>query len=205
MDTTMDTMSTADRTDRSSPADDPDRLRPLTIEQAPEASRQPMRDLQAAVGFVPALAAAMANSPPLLRGFLAVRQAYQQGTFTPVEVEVLSLTAAQENACSWCIAFHTLMALKQGLSPDSVQALRAGQPPLEPKLAALSNFARSLLRTRGAVTAQDRQRFAAAGYTQAQTLEVVLGMAFSLMANYAGHLTDPPLDAPFVPHAWQRA
>lgn len=164
-----------------------------------------MRDLQAAVGFVPNLAAAMAASPPLLRGFLTVRDIYQRGTFTPAEVQVLSLTAAYENDCGWCMAFHSFMALKEGVPPASVEQLRAGRAPLEPRLAALSDFARNMVRTRGAVTAEDRQRFVAAGYAPAQALEVVLGMAFSLMANFAGHLAETPLDAPFAPHAWRRA
>jgi len=33
----------------------------------------------------------------------------------------------------------------------------------------------------------------------------VLGMAFSLMANYAGHFVNPPLDQPLEAHAWHRA
>jgi AhpD family alkylhydroperoxidase len=181
-----------------------DKLVPLTIDSAPDASKQPLRDLQAAVGFVPNLAAAMATSPPLLRGFLAVRDLYQGGSFTGAEVQVLSLTAAFENDCAWCMAFHTLMALKEGVSQGSVEALRAGRAPLEPKLAALSDFARKMVRSRGAVSAADRDRFVAAGYAPAQALEVVLGMAFSLMANFAGHLSDTPLDAPFVPHAWRK-
>jgi AhpD family alkylhydroperoxidase len=182
-----------------------DKLVPLTIDGAPEGSRQPMQELQAAVGFVPNLAAAMANSPPLLRGFLAVRDLYQGGSFSPAEVQVLSLTAAFENDCAWCMAFHSFMALQQGVSPGSVEALRAGRPPLEAKQAALSDFARALVRARGAVSAEDRRRFVAAGYAPAQALEVVLGMAFSLMANFAGHLCETPLDGPFAPHAWRRA
>jgi hypothetical protein len=30
-------------------------------------------------------------------------------------------------------------------------------------------------------------------------------MAFSLMANYAGHLVDAPVDPPFQAHAWHGA
>ena len=33
--------------------------------------------------------------------------------------------------------------------------------------------------------------------------EVVLGLAFALIANYAGHLTQAPLDDPFRSHAWE--
>jgi alkylhydroperoxidase family enzyme len=60
-----------------------------------------------------------------------------------------------------------------------------------------------MVRRRGAVEHADLERLCAAGYTRAQALEVVLGMAFSLMANYAGHLADAPLDEPLRPHLWQ--
>jgi alkylhydroperoxidase family enzyme len=48
------------------------------------------------------------------------------------------------------------------------------------------------------------QAFFAAGYSRQQALDVVMGMAFSLMANYAGHLTHPPVDDFLTPHAWAR-
>ena len=176
-----------------------------SLTSAPEGSRQAMRDLQANIGFVPNLAAAMAESPELLRGFLAVQQIYHGGTFSPGEIQVLSLTAAFENGCDWCMASHTFMALNAGISTETVEELRAGRAPVEHKLAALSDFARSMVRQRGSVTNDELQRLLDAGYTRAQALEVVLGMAFSLMANYAGHLADAPLDEPFKPHAWQRS
>jgi AhpD family alkylhydroperoxidase len=173
-----------------------------TLASAPEGSREALRSLEANAGFIPNLAAAMAESPDLLNGFLAVRGMLQDGTFTPGEVQVLSLTAAFENGCAWCMAFHTFMALREGVSAESVEALRAGRAPSEPRLATLSDFARTMIRQRGRVSNEDLQRFLGAGYTRAQALEVVLGMAFSTMANYAGHLTDPPVDAPFTRHAW---
>ena len=176
-----------------------------SIETAPDGSKPLLQGMKEGLGMVPNLAAAMSESPQLLGGFLAVRDIYLGGTFSPGEVQVLSLTAAYENDCAWCMAFHTLMALKEGVSPEDVDALRSGLSPSEPRLAALSDFARKMVRVRGAVSEADVERLCAAGYTQAQALEVVLGMAFSLMANYAGHLADAPLDEPFRPHAWQKA
>jgi uncharacterized peroxidase-related enzyme len=174
-----------------------------TIDSAPESSKEAMRQLQANVGFVPNLAAAMAESPGLVNGFVAMLDVYQRGTFTPGEIQVLSLTSAYENGCAWCMAFHSALALKAGVSPESVEALRYGRAPVEPGLGALSDFARTLIDRRGAVDAADLKRLTDAGYTRAQALEVVLGLAISLMANYAGHLTDPPVDGPFQPHAWE--
>jgi len=176
-----------------------------SIDTAPEASRPLLRGLQEGLGMIPNLAAAMAESPQLLRGFLAVREIYQGGTFTPAEVQILSLTAAFENGCAWCMAFHTLMAGKEGVSQESIDALRGGRSPVEPRLGPLSDFAREMVRRRGAVRSTDLERFLGAGYTRAQALEVVLGMAFSLMANYAGHLAEAPLDEPLQPHLWQSA
>jgi AhpD family alkylhydroperoxidase len=154
--------------------------------------------------MIPNLAAAMAESPQLLKGFLAVRDIYQSGTFTGAEIQALSLMAAFENDCAWCMAFHTLMAHKEGVSSESIAALREGRSPVEPRLAALTEFARNMVRQRGAVDAAAFERFSAAGYSRAQAMEVVLGMAFSLMANYAGHLANAPLDEPLKPYAWQR-
>jgi AhpD family alkylhydroperoxidase len=155
--------------------------------------------------MIPNLAAAMAESPELLQGFLAIREIYANGTFTPAEIQVLSLTAAYENDCAWCMSFHTLMARNDGVPDEAVEALRAGHAPADKKLGALSNLARAMVRNRGNVSGPVFDRFLAAGYTKPQALEVVLGMSFSLMANYAGHLTNPALDPSLQAHAWQRA
>jgi AhpD family alkylhydroperoxidase len=175
-----------------------------TIDRVPERSRPLLRSLHEAVGMVPNLAAAMAESPELLQGFLAVREIYRNGTFTPAEIEVLSLTAAYENGCTWCMAFHTMMARNEGLPDETVSALRAGQAPADEKLRALSNLARAMVRNRGDVSGPVFDGFLAAGYAKAQALEVILGMSFSLLANYAGHLMTPTLDWPLQAHAWQR-
>jgi AhpD family alkylhydroperoxidase len=175
-----------------------------TVESAPEMARDALRRLQASVGRIPNLAAGMAESPALLNGFLALRELYATTGFSPGEIQVLSLTAAYENDCAWCIAFHTAMALKEGVDRATIDALRRGAVPGDGRLAALSNFSRAMVRNRGAVDPQTLQAFFAAGYSRRQALDVVMGMAFSLMANYAGHLTRPPVDDFLTPHAWAR-
>jgi AhpD family alkylhydroperoxidase len=172
------------------------------VESAPGRSGALLQGMKEAMGMVPNLAAAMAESPELLDSFLQVRQIYTSGTFTPQEIQVLSLTAAYENACAWCMAFHSRAAENEGVAASTIDALRHGQTPEDPRLAALSDFARAMVRNHGAVPDDRLARFLDAGYTRAQAMEVVVGMAFSLMANYAGHLADPPLDAPFAPYAW---
>ena len=136
----------------------------------------------------------MAESPALLRGFLALRELYATTGFSAGEVQVLSLTAAHENDCAWCVAFHTAMALKEGVDRDAVDALRQGAgahrpPPWTPQQLRARDGAQPRAYRRSDVARVPRRRV-----SKRQALDVVMGMAFSLMANYAGHLTNPPLD-----------
>lgn len=173
-----------------------------TIETAPEAAKPWLEQLVKSIGMIPNLAGTMAESPGLLRGFLSIRDIFYRGTFTAVEIQVLALTNAFENRCRYCMAFHSDLALKSGVSAETVAALRAGHSPIEPRLEALSNFSRRMVRDRGNVRREDLAPFHAAGYTKAQALEVVLGVAVSILPNFAHHITDCPVDEAFAGHSW---
>lgn len=165
------------------------------LESAPADSRPSLERLKASVGMIPNLAAAMAASPPLIEAFVTLRaQLEQRGTFDAREREVVSLLNAVENDCRYCTAIHATFGLKAGLTPDTIERLRAKRDPAEPRHAALARFARRLLQTRGAVSTADLDAFVAAGFAPAQALELIARLALSVMANYAGHLTNAPAD-----------
>jgi AhpD family alkylhydroperoxidase len=172
-----------------------------TFDSAPAASKPSLLKLKETVGMVPNLAAAMAESPTLIEGFVAIRSIYQSGTFSPIEREVLSLTNAVENGCRYCRAIHTAFAHKVGMPGEAVRALREGKSPADRKLQALADFGRAVVRDRGQVPDETFQAFLDAGYSRAQALEVILGLASSLIANYTGHFTSPELDEPLRAHA----
>ena len=173
-----------------------------TVESAPQGSQHLLQNLHGAMGMIPNLAASMAESPELLQGFLSIRQIFYGGTFSPGEIQVLALTNAFENGCRYCMALHSAFALKVGVSIEAVEALRAGRSPDEPRLNALSEFSRALVKRRGHVSDDELQRLFAAGYSKAQALEVVLGVAVSILPNFAHQITQCPLDGAFSPHAW---
>jgi AhpD family alkylhydroperoxidase len=173
-----------------------------TLETVPEASRPLLQKLQGSVGMVPNLAASMAESPQLLEGFLALREILLRGSFSGGEAQVLALTNAYENGCRYCMALHSAMALKEGVPRDSVDALRGGRAPADPRLGALSNFSRSLVARRGHVTEEELGQFFAAGLSRAEALEVVLGVAVSILPNFAHQITRCPIDPVFDAHRW---
>jgi AhpD family alkylhydroperoxidase len=173
-----------------------------TVETAPEASKPLLRNLHDSIGMIPNLAASMAESPELLKGFLTIREIFSGGSFTPADIQVLALTNAFENGCRYCMALHSSFALKEGISKETVTALRTGRSPQERRLGALSEFSRTLVKRRGHVSDDDLQRFIAAGYSKRQALEVVLGIAVSILPNFAHHITQCPLDGVFSAHTW---
>ena len=173
------------------------------IETAPEKSKPLLELFTSAVGFVPNLAGAIANSPVLANSLLGLFQNVHGGSFTEAEVQVLLLTNAVTNSCSWAVAFHTALGLKQGLDPADVQAIRERQLPNQRRYAALSGLAKTLIENRGQLTDDDLTAFLEAGFEKEHVLEVVAVVAASTITNYAGKITNPPLEAFLQEHAWR--
>lgn len=173
-----------------------------TIESAPEKSRPALQGLKQAVGIIPNLAATMAESPVLLSGFVGAFGNFHGGTFSGAQKQVLLLSNAVANTCPWAVAFHSAMALKEGVDPEDVRAIREKRLPTDVTLAALSSFTRALIEVRGHVSESARASFSEAGFGPDQVLEVIAGIAVSVMANYAGNITNPVVEQPFLAQTW---
>ena len=111
-----------------------------TIDRAPEGSRAPLEKLQRAFGIVTNVDGIIANSPVLANIFVALFERVHGGTFTEAEIQTLLLTNAVTNSCAWAVAFHNYLALKAGLNPTDVEAIRQRRAPQEPRHA-LSAYA----------------------------------------------------------------
>ena len=173
-----------------------------TIESAPEQSKPALQQLQSAFGMIPNVAGAMATSPVLINSLVGLFGNVHGGSFTEAQIQTVLLTDAATNACSWAVAFHTALALKEGLDPADVQAIREGRLPKDAKLAALSLLAKTMIEKRGRLGDQDVDRFIAAGFGKDHALEVIAIVAASTITNYTGSITNIPLEAPFQAHAW---
>src|ERR1700721_2062347 len=156
------------------------------IVSAPEKSKPLLELFTEAIGFVPNLAGAIANSPVLAKSLLGVFQNVHSGSFTEAEVQVLLLTNAVTNSSSWPVAFHTAIALKQGLDPADVQAIRERGLPEQQRYAALSRFAKTLIENRGQVSDDELARFLRAGFEKEHVLEAVGVTEAWTLTKYAG-------------------
>jgi len=173
-----------------------------TLDSAPDKSKPALQSLQKAFGMIPNIAGVMATSPVLINSLVGLLGNVHGGSFSEAQIQTLLLTDAVANASSWAVAFHTALALKEGIDPADVQAMREGRKPKDSKLAALSTLARTLIEKRGRLGEQDIDRFIAAGFSKELLLEVIAVVAASTITNYTGSVTQPPLEAPFQKHVW---
>jgi uncharacterized peroxidase-related enzyme len=177
-------------------------FRPHTIETAPEASRPLLRGLQEQAGFLPNLAATMAESPLLLEAFLTLRSTAARSSIDAASRELVAIAVAAEMGCTYCVAAHCTFGLKSGATPEAVEAVRAGTVPADPRQQALVRFARSVIRHEGDVQQRGRD-LVQAGFTPVQVLEALVAIAVPVLAGAAFLLTGTSLDAVFQPQAWE--
>ncbi len=174
-----------------------------TTDSAPEASKELLGAAQAKYGFVPNLMGEMAEAPSMLKAYLALGEALEASSLTPQEQQVVVLTVSYLNQCAYCMTAHSAVAKMVGLPEGEISALREGRPLSDEKLQALNSFGGLMVDQRGRASEDDVTAFLAAGYTQAQILEVIVGLDFKKLSNFTNHLADTPIDKQFEPFRWE--
>jgi AhpD family alkylhydroperoxidase len=161
-----------------------------------EESAPALASIRERIGFIPNLAAVVAESSVALESFGAQQASLRGTTLSSLEREVAGLAVSHENDCAYSMAAHSTFAAGAGAEPSVLAALRAGEPVDDPRLEAVRRFAVSLVRDRG--HAAD-----AAGLSAEEQLEVATQVAYTTLANLVANLADPPVDGPFAPQEWE--
>jgi len=174
-----------------------------TIASAPEESKPALEQLQKAFGILPNLPAVIANSPKLINALVGLFAQVHSPGLSEAENQIVLLTDAVTNSSAYAVAFHTALALQQGISSEETSAIREGRLPRDKRFAALSNLAKTLIEKRGHLSEQELDSFITAGFTKEQVLEVIAIVAASAITNYTGTIANPPLEEAFQEHAWR--
>jgi len=171
---------------------------------APEATRSTLAAVKEKYTFLPNLMGALAESKPVLDSYLQLGEKLSESTLTDEEIQVLYLATNYENGCTYCMAAHSTVATMMNMPSHILESLRAGKTLDNPKLDALANFTRSVVDKRGWLDNSDTEKFLAAGYTKANVLDVILGVAHKTISNYVNHINETELDAAFAPQKWSK-
>lgn len=173
-----------------------------TPETAPEGSRAALTELRERIGFIPHLAGMIGGAPAAIASFNAQQSALRETTLTGAEREVVGITVSLANSCPYSMAAHSTFASRFGLPADVVEALRADKEIADPRVHALREFTRSLIRERGHVGPESVDAMRQAGFGPDQILEVVTQAAYTTMANWVANVGNTPVDGAFQPMAW---
>lgn len=170
---------------------------PHSVASAPAGSKATLEAVEKGLGFLPNLFATMGESPETLNGYVALDALLARGTFGGAERQLLLTAISSENGCGYCVAAHSTLASLFHADGLAIAGARGQATPADPRLRALTRFARAVVRERGYVGNEGLEEFLRAGFTKAQALEVVANVGLKTIANYIVGFAHPPLDAQF--------
>ena len=182
------------------------RLPIQTLDSAPEAAKPFLQNALKNSGFIPNLLGVLANAPAALETYVTVSGLNAKAELGLAEREVVQLIAATTHGCDFCVAGHTAVAANKARLPEEViAALREQRELPEPRLEALAAFAREAIASRGAVSDAGLAAFRAAGFSDGNALEVLLGISLATLCNFANVLAQTPLNPELGKYRWEKA
>lgn len=171
---------------------------PANIESAPVAAQPLLNAVKKQLGIVPNLFRLVSTSPAALEGYLSLSGALNKGTLPAPTRERIALAVAEINGCGYCLSAHTYLGKNLAkLDDEEISANRSGTSG-DPKADAAVRFAAKITRERGQVDEQDIRALKAAGYDDAQLIEIVLHVALNTWTNYINLIAETDIDFPVV-------
>jgi uncharacterized peroxidase-related enzyme len=171
---------------------------PASIETSPEASQPLLQAVRKQLGSVPNLFRVVANSPAALEGYLGLNSALAKGKLDGATRERIALAVAQINGCDYCLAAHSYLATNVAkLDEAEIAANRSGSS-YDPRSDAAVRFAVKVATERGHVANADLETVRAAGFGDAEIIEIVLHVALNTLTNYVNEVAETDIDFPRV-------
>ena len=174
------------------------RLQPVNTDNADSTTATLLRTVEKKLGTVPNLIATMANSPAVANAYLGFSQSLTTGLLPSRLREQIALVVGETNDCGYCVAAHTALGKRAGLSDQETCDARRAVAADQTKAAALE-FARKIVADRGIVSDSDVHQVRQAGYTDGEIAEIVAHVALNIFTNYFNHVAKTEVDFPVAP------
>jgi uncharacterized peroxidase-related enzyme len=168
-----------------------------TREQVSAGSQVIFDQFQKRIGKVPNLYATMGYSENALKAFVDFDAAFSHGAFRPKEREAIALIVSEINGCAYCLAGHTLAAIKNGFTKEETLNLRRGKIN-DDKLDAILQLAKSITVNKGHADEEALDNFYAAGFDEAALMELIGLVTVRIFTNYVFAATAIPVDFPLA-------
>jgi uncharacterized peroxidase-related enzyme len=173
------------------------RISPIDRNTSNDGVRRNFDAIHKRLEMVPNMMRTMAQSPQVLEGYLGLSGALGRGLLSAQLQEQIALAVAEANACDYCLSAHTALGRGAGLSGEQLDASRAGRSS-DPRTSAALQFARTVVDRRGGVSDNDLGRVRAAGFTDAEIVEILGHVALNVLTNYFNRAAETEIDFPRV-------
>lgn len=166
------------------------------VESAPAASQPHLAAVKKQLGVVPNMFRTIAHSAAALEGYLGLSSALAKGSLNAATRERLALAVAEFNGCDYCLAAHTYIGKNLAkLSDGEIEANRRGRSS-DARADAAVVFAVKVVSARGQVGEADLSAVRAAGFTEADIIEIVAHVALNTLTNYVNEVAGTAVDFP---------
>ena len=171
---------------------------PGTIDAAPLASRPLLEGVKKQLGVAPNMFRLITNSPAALESYLGLSGALNKGALPAPTRERIALAVAEINGCNYCLAAHTYLGKNLAKLDDAEIAANRSGASKDVRADAAVRFAVNVVRDHGHVSEDDLNTVKAAGYDDAQVIEIVLHVALNTWTNYINEVAKTDIDFPVI-------
>lgn len=171
---------------------------PIELETATGEAARLLTQVKNTLGLVPNMTKVMANSPALLKAYLALSGAVSDGVLPAATRERLAISTAQLNGCEYCLSAHThIGATIAKVDIAELDAARTARSD-DPHIAALLQLSNEIAENNGDVSRDGLQAARQHGVSDEEIAEVVANLALNVLTNYFNLLADVDNDWPVV-------
>lgn len=171
---------------------------PATIDAAPAASQGLLEAVKKQLGSTPNLFRLVGVSPAALEGYQGMSGALGKGALPAQTRERIALAVAEINRCDYCLSAHSYLGKNLAKLDDAEIAANRSGASNDAKADAAVRFAAKVATLRGHVSDADFAAVQAAGYTDAQIIEIVQHVALNSWTNYFNSVFRTEIDFPVV-------
>ena len=171
---------------------------PATVAATPAAAQPLLAGVQQQLGSVPNLFRLVATSPATLEGYLGLAGGLGKGRLDVATRQRVAIAVAERNGCGYCLSAHTYLGRNLAKLDDAELAASRDGTSRDPRAAAAVRFAVQVVEARGHVRDADLAAVRAAGWGDAEVLEIVAHVALNTFTNYVNTIADTPIDFPVV-------
>jgi AhpD family alkylhydroperoxidase len=171
---------------------------PADIEAAPLLTHASLNTVRKSLGRVPNQLRAIAASPAALQGYLAVNRSLATAVLDAKTQKRIALAVAEYNRCDYCLSAQTYLGRHLAALDDAELAANRHGTSNDLSAEAAVRLAAQIVRARGHITDAQLDAARAAGYGDAEIVEIVLTVALNTFTNYLNEVAQTEIDFPLV-------